>query len=310
MPGENRSALKYELKLLPNYATILIWGNRLLVPQTAAPYCAGCSFRFSRALPVTTDPFEQTKAALARLGSQRVWSLMVTLFGDLAQSEGDAIKGPVLSAIMAAMDIRPEAVRVALHRLRNDGWIASVKQGRTSSHSLTKFGRAQSAAASARIYADPARASKDWQLAILEDSSTQTHADMLALGFAPFMPRLYVGSSEAKPVPNAATLSGGKVPGWMQAQFEPATLAHDYSALHKVLADAAYSIPSATELTPLQVAVLRCLIVHNWRRIMLKHPDLPQSLYTKDWDGHRCHVLVHELLTRYPHPSLDDIVAS
>lgn len=257
---------------------------------------------------MTLDPYEQTKTALGRLGSQRVWSLMVTLFGDLAQSEGDAIKGPVLSAIMAAMDIRPEAVRVALHRLRNDGWIASVKQGRTSSHSLTKFGRAQSAAASARIYADPNDTAKDWQLAILKDSSVRSHADMLELGFAPFMPRLYVGAADATPVPEAATLKGGLVPEWMQAQFEPAPLARDYAALHAVLAEASENIPPDSDLTPLQIAVLRCLIVHNWRRIMLKHPDLPQSLYTKNWAGHRCHVLVHNMLARLAHPSLDDIV--
>lgn len=282
--------------------------NRFLAPCRTSPYTTPFDPIFKVFAPVSIDPFVQTKTALSQLGSQRVWSLMITLFGDLARSEGDMIKGPVLSAIMAAMDIRPEAVRVALHRLRNDGWIASVKQGRTSSHSLTKFGRAQSAAASARIYADPAHTAQGWQLAILEDNATQSHADMLALGFAPFMPRLYVGSADAAPVSGAASLRGQSVPAWMQAQFEPRSLARDYTALHAVLSDAATTIPADADLTPLQIAVLRCLIVHNWRRIMLKHPDLPQDLYTKDWNGHRCHVLVHEMLQRFAHPSLDDIV--
>ena len=73
-----------------------------------------------------SDVFTHTIADLRALGGQRVWSLMVSLFGDLAQAEGAGIDGPVLSRIMTAMQIRPEATRVALHRLRNDGWIAST----------------------------------------------------------------------------------------------------------------------------------------------------------------------------------------
>ncbi|WP_259940018.1 hypothetical protein [Sulfitobacter sp. M368] len=69
---------------------------------------------------------------------------MISLFGDLAQGAGDRIDGPVLSAIMARQHIKPEAVRVALHRLRNDGWVTSEKSGRIRQHSLTDKGRRES----------------------------------------------------------------------------------------------------------------------------------------------------------------------
>ena len=99
-----------------------------------------------------TKPLSDAASALTALGSQRVWSLLVTVFGDLAQNEGDVIDGPVLSLLMADIGIKPEATRVALHRLRNDEWIVSTKQGRTSQHSLTARGRRESAAANPRIY--------------------------------------------------------------------------------------------------------------------------------------------------------------
>ena len=102
-----------------------------------------------------TDPFSENTAALRALGGQRVWSLMISLFGDLAQGAGDRIDGPVLSAIMARQHIKPEAVRVALHRLRKDGWVTSEKSGRIRQHSLTDKGRRESAIASPRIYARP-----------------------------------------------------------------------------------------------------------------------------------------------------------
>jgi phenylacetic acid degradation operon negative regulatory protein len=102
-----------------------------------------------------TKPLSDAVEALATLKNQRVWSLLVTVFGDLAQNDGDVIEGPVLSVLMSDIGIKAEATRVALHRLRNDGWINSVKSGRNSLHSLTASGRQESSAASPRIYGHP-----------------------------------------------------------------------------------------------------------------------------------------------------------
>ena len=46
------------------------------------------------------DDFDLAIAPLKDLGGQRVWSLMISLFGDLARQEGQIIGGPVLSAII------------------------------------------------------------------------------------------------------------------------------------------------------------------------------------------------------------------
>ena len=53
-----------------------------------------------------TKPLSDAVEALATLNNQRVWSLLVTVFGDLAQNDGDVIEGPVLSALMLDMGIR------------------------------------------------------------------------------------------------------------------------------------------------------------------------------------------------------------
>ena len=88
------------------------------------------------------DPYHDTIARLTALGPLRVWSLLVTVFGDLTQD--DALEGPTLSALMSEIGVKPEATRVALHRLRADGWITSEKTGRTSRHRLSAKGRADS----------------------------------------------------------------------------------------------------------------------------------------------------------------------
>jgi len=255
------------------------------------------------------DAFDQTKAALLTLGGQRVWSLMVTLFGDLAQAEGCSIDGPVLSAVMTEMDVRPEAVRVALHRLRNDGWIVSQKQGRTRRHALTPTSRQETLRASARIYASPTAQEPGWQLLMLEDTATIPREEMSEQGFVTLLPRIYLGSSLLKPPKNALVLAGGDAPDWLRAQIGAQMLEAEYNALLPVLQLAKSSLNSGA-LNALQTTVLRCLIVHNWRRIVLRHPTLPRTLLPNDWPGHSCHVLVDTLLNRFPQPLPDEILPS
>lgn len=252
---------------------------------------------------MTPDAFNQTKTALLALGGQRVWSLMVTLFGDLAQAEGSTIDGPVLSTIMSEMDVRPEAVRVALHRLRNDGWIASQKHGRTGRHMLTPTSRDETQTASTRIYASPASQDNDWQLVLLEDSTAAQKDDMVSRGFAPLLARVYLGGAEAIAPKGALALGGTRAPQWLRSQIATQMLDAEYQALLPVL-QTAFDTLDAGKLDVLQTVVLRCLIVHNWRRIVLRHPALPRAILPDDWAGHRCHVLVDTLLTRFPRPTL------
>lgn len=253
------------------------------------------------------DDFARATAALKQLGGQRVWSLMISLFGDLARDQGDVIDGPVLSSMMAAMDVRPEAARVALHRLRKDNWIASHKQGRISQHSLTPNGRAQSQAASTRIYATPDCLPPGWQMVLIEEADFEAPE---LKDFTLLQGRVFIGSSELTPPQNAYVTAGTTAPEWMKRELEPIQLADGYFQLHAALEHTRQHLPSPATLSPLEIATLRCLIVHNWRRLALKHPALPRSLMRDAWPGLKCHILVADLLARYPRPMLHQIAAA
>lgn len=257
-----------------------------------------------------SDDFLSATATLRDLGGQHVWSLMVSLFGDLAQNKGDRIDGPILSAIMTAMSVRPEAVRVALYRLRNDGWIRSQKQGRISLHSLTERGRAESAAASPRIYISPQDMPVNWQAILVEENSPERHATLTQGGFVQIMPRFYLGDARITPPPDALVLHGNKVPDWLRRHMELSSVTAEYAALSNALRDSFKKLPPARDLSPIQVAALRCLVVHDWRRIVLKHPVLPKSLVSDDWPGLECHEQVIRLLSEYPRPSIREIAAT
>ncbi|WP_298915955.1 PaaX family transcriptional regulator C-terminal domain-containing protein [uncultured Roseobacter sp.] len=246
-------------------------------------------------------------AKLTELGGQRVWSLLISVFGDLAQEEDAGINGPVLSEIVAAMNVRPEATRVALHRLRNDGWITSQKSGRTSQHSLTDHGRRETLTAAKRIYAHPDDMPTDWQIVILDGTDTDQRGQMMAKGYTPLLPRVMIGAAALAVPGDALCLRGETIPKWLRVQLTPDGLWQDYRDLYRILTETDQLLPDGTVLTPLQVAVLRCLIVHNWRRLVLKHPDLPTALYTDGWRENDCRKLVGTLLHRFPRPKLTEL---
>jgi phenylacetic acid degradation operon negative regulatory protein len=253
------------------------------------------------------DAYHQTKAALLSLGGQRVWSLMATLFGDLAQAQGSTIDGPVLSAVMAEMDVRPEAVRVALYRLRNDGWIVSEKHGRTGRHALSPDSRIATKKASARIYASPATPDENWQLVLTQVAMTEDTVRMH--GFAELVPRVYLGCGDIQSPAQALSFKGLEAPEWLRTQLAEIMLEEEYGALLPHLTAAHHTLEEGA-LTPLETAVIRCLLVHNWRRIILRHPAMPRTILPADWAGHQCHVLIDALLARFPRPAIEDISPS
>lgn len=238
--------------------------------------------------------------------NQRVWSVIVSLFGDLAQEKGAQISGGALTRIITPMGIKPEAIRVALHRLRKDGWIESARAGRASVHYLTEYGRSQSAAVTPRIYERRAAAPSDWHLLVAEDGTGQATLDEVLL-----LPN-YVAVNRTTalghgPMPRslndlmAAEVSNIAVPGWLKTRLFPKHLREACAALQQ---DLSRITPPPPGLTPSQTGTLRTLIVHRWRRVVLRHPDLPASFHPADWAGEACRSQVFQLLDQLPLPAL------
>lgn len=250
-----------------------------------------------------TDTFQSLTADLRGLGGRRVWSLMISLFGDLVPDEGQSIDGPLLSAIMADMLVKPEAARVALHRLRNDVWIESVKSGRISQHSLSKKGRSETLSASPLIYADPERSDTAWQLILTPDSAAARHADLTGRGFVPLGPRVFVGSADTAPPAGMLCMPATDAPDWLCAELGPKGFEPLFCTLQRLKSN----LPKPEGLSPVQIAVLRCLIVHNWRRLVLKHPVLPAPLVDQNGPMHKCHLLVWDMLKTFHRPRMSEI---
>lgn len=248
---------------------------------------------------IPAPAFAELASRLVPAPAPPVWSILVTVFGDLAQAPGAAIAGARLRALTAPMGFSDEAVRTALHRLRRDGWIVSRRAGRTSTHALGERGRAESRAAAPRIYARDGAASH--AAFVITDPSART-PDLPGVRLAPGL--LLSGAAEAGEAMAVALPPGTPLPGWMVDRLCPADLQTRAADLATALEDVAARLDGLPEPTPIQAAILRVLVVHGWRRIALRLPPLPDHVYPAGWQGPRCRLLAADLLDRLPVPDL------
>ena len=252
--------------------------------------------------------FETALAELADPRDQRVWSVIVSLFGDLAQEPGAQISGGALTRIIEPIGIKPEAIRVALHRLRKDGWIESDRIGRVSMHFLTEYGRVQSAAVTPRIYARGPAPARPWHLLIAEDGAGTQVLDevMLSHDCTPITRNVALGPG---PAPGqiegvlAFDVTPHTVPKWVQDRLCPQELRVACQSLFEAIQQAARSRPGDWSATPLQSATLRTILIHRWRRVVLRQPDLPAEFFPSDWSGPACRNAVFDLLDTLPRPA-------
>jgi len=255
--------------------------------------------------------FDTAVQALSDPQDLRVWSLIVTCFGDIAQTPGDQISGVALTELGAAIGLRSEAVRVALHRLRKDGWIESLREGRASFHRLSTKGLRETHEATPRIYARTPERPQAWHLICSEENTDLPVTGVPPQNYLQLTRRVALGAGKARQAPDEVLsfdVCVENVPAWMQARICPPGLLNTARDLLEALIETdrqlsqSQSVPGA-----LQRAALRTLIVHRWRRLLLKMPELPDGFFPDDWAGESCRNLTAELLERLPCPSLAEL---
>lgn len=132
---------------------------------------------------MTETPQYQLRDDLIALGDLKVWSVLVTIVGDQTREPGGFLPGPALSRITTSLTIRPEAHRVALHRLRKDGWITVTNDGRISLYALTDYGRVETKSVQGRGYAATVERSTHCTLILTAPNADPLlHTDCIGIG--------------------------------------------------------------------------------------------------------------------------------
>lgn len=111
------------------------------------------------------DPLAPLIEALHEEGRPRVWSLVVTVFGDAVAPRGGRVATGALAELLGRVGVGEGALRTALSRLVADGTLRRDRQGRASFHRLSAAAARETAEASRVIYAAPADA-EGWVMGV------------------------------------------------------------------------------------------------------------------------------------------------
>ena len=240
----------------------------------------------------------------------RVWSIIITLYGDAIVPRGGTLDLATLLRIFAAMAVGPGAVRTAVSRLAADGWLAGRKAGRASFYRLTAEGDAIFAAAARRIYrAAPPPWDGVLRLVLLPpETAAAARSTLLDAGFATPVPGLWIAAPGDRAVPAAIAALAGAV--MLDASAESASgrrlaalawplarLAGGYERFVALFTPLARWLEEGGELAGGEALVARILLIHHYRRVILHDPDLPSALLPPDWPGVAARALCRRLDT-------------
>jgi phenylacetic acid degradation operon negative regulatory protein len=242
-------------------------------------------------------PHQRIFDDLIALGELKVWSVLMTILGDQARKKGQYLPGPAVSRITTRLAIRPEAHRVALHRLRKDGWIDVTKNGRISQYALSEFGRAETQAVQDRIYApDVERPSHCTLILTAPEMETPVPSNWIKISERSF---LTDQTSSDLPDTLQSQLKIADIPDWARRAVLSDKTTQDYAELHAVLTR--HTVQWDTLSQPDQLA-LRIVILHRWRRLVLSHGRDAAHLMGAEWPGNACRREVHKWLSQPLHP--------
>ncbi len=217
------------------------------------------------------DPLAPLIDALHSEGRLRVWSLVITVFGDSVQHRGGRISTVRLGRLLGRLGVEQGALRTALSRLARDGWVTSERIGRSSVYRLSRSGLSRFTEATGRIYAPP--------------RAEPVHEWVLALG--PGQPGLPLGGSWMLRPGDA---DGGTMPpscaitGTLSALSDEMREALLDEGQRHALEALSRDLDTIEGLTPdpFDAAAARTLLIHRWRRIVLRYPEPPDEVLPED----------------------------
>ncbi|PVY70484.1 PaaX family transcriptional regulator [Cupriavidus alkaliphilus] len=260
-------------------------------------------------MATSPDP-EQPSARLGRLArglKLGANSLLVTLFGDVVAPRPQAVWLGSLIRLAAPFGINDRLVRTATFRLTADDWLSATRIGRRSYYGLSEAGLQRVLHAGKRIYAGEAQEwDGRWTMVMVRGDVRATvrqklKRELLWEGFGAIAPgvmahpnadlgslREIIGAARAQEyvaVMEASSLEAFPIQplqALMHQTFKLGDVADAWQALLKRFSPLAQE---AAQLPPADAYFARTLLVHEYRRVLLRDPNLPEALLPQDWPG-------------------------
>lgn len=263
----------------------------------------------------------------------RAGSLITTVVGDVVLPRGGRIWLGSLIGLLQPLGLSDRLVRTSVFRLAKDEWLFTEALGRRADYVLTPVGQRRFEEASRQIYAlRTPHWDRRWRLVLALGELGPRHRDALrralfwqgfgtvgadcfvhpgadldtvfdtlqAEGLGELLPQLMPLLSEDVPMQQSGTAVALVRRAW---NLDALAKAYDdferaYRPLHAELQR------SCCDASSDEAAFLaRILLIHDYRRLLLRDPELPDELLPAGWPGRRARELCAGLYRQLLAPS-------
>lgn len=252
-------------------------------------------------------------------------SLIITIYGDAISPRGGTVWLGSLIKLLEPLGLNQRLVRTSIFRLTKDGWLTSTQVGRRSFYSLTDTGRRRFESAFRRIYAElyPEWDGK-WDLIITTQLDNELRKvvkkELEWLGFGNISPSVMAHPmADMAEVTNTlqdvcvqndvihmeSELSGSQTSAPLKELVHECwnlqKLTEDYQDFLERFRPILRAVEVEDDLDPEQCFQLRTLLIHHYRRVLLRDPQLPEKLLPADWAGTSARLLCRNIYRLIQH---------
>lgn len=236
-------------------------------------------------------------------------SLIMTVFGDCIYHHGGIISLASLIQLMDVFGFNERSVRTAVFRLVQNGWLVSEKIGRSSYYRVTETSRQRFVQADMKIYNfNHVEWDQKWDMVLLSSVDLENKLilkkELEWIGFANIASNVmaYPGCDHLKlqnlllnlnmtdqvVIFKAEALqlwqdSHPTVKRMVETNWPIQELHTRYEKFIKDFREFLNLVESVDDLDAIQAFQIRILLIHQFRRILLRDPDLPFELLPSNW---------------------------
>jgi len=273
------------------------------------------------------DPVEDLLEKFQHRERIQAGSLLISIFGDTVVPRGGRIWLGSLIRLLEPLGLSERLVRTAVFRLVRSGWLDSTRIGRRTEYFLTPSAAQRFEDAAASIYAARAPSwDRRWRLILVIGELVGKDRELLhkALSWHGF--GALNNNSFVHPNANLVTALESLVTeglGHLSHQLKPliaADVGLGAAASEAAMVQTAWDLQQlaeryrnfvaryqpalaalhagASEVSDENAFLLRLLLVHDYRHLLLRDPVLPDVLLPADWPGQQARVVCRDLYRR------------
>ena len=237
----------------------------------------------------------------------RANSVLLTVYGDVMAQRDQAVWLGSLIQLADLFGLSSRLVRTSAFRLSADDWLTCTRLGRRSFYGLSVAGLQRVQHAERRIYDFKLPAwDGRWTLALLSagiPASARLHLkrELRWEGFGELSPNVFAHPQASHPSlqdiirtagvqEQLVVLSAESLPGYSSKPLQ--TVMHATFKLDQVetawkqfVARFEPLLLQASSLNTAEAFFVRTLLIHEYRKVLLRDPNLPQSLLPAGWSG-------------------------